>query len=156
MDAERSGIWAVVHCFGQKFIGKIEMVKLTTNALPYEPIKVLTEDITSIDWVCLSPVYDYLSPIRPVQATGPNGQPVMGMTRDQLVLPFENMLRDAKHWTKVTGIDLFSDMTEEDRQGFFKLIEQVEQQKLVARAEQKGIALASGGAVPPPRRSFHG
>jgi len=145
MDAERKGVWAIVHCFNQKFIGCISAIRDASDKK-----EELTKDvILGADWVCLSPVYEYFSPIRPVQVQGPNGQPAMAMTRDQLTMPFENFLHDTSHWTRPTGIDFFEDMHKDDRAQVERFIDQVNKQRLETRAKATGLVLA--GDIPGPK-----
>lgn len=145
MDTKREGLWAIVHCYTQKFVGCINMIRDDNP----NPEKITKDLILASDWVRLSPLYDYFSPMRPVQVPGPDGRPAVAMTRDQFATPFENFLHDGAHWVRATGFSFFDEMHADDRDMLQRFLDRVDQQRVEARAAASGITLASiGGPLP--------
>lgn len=80
--------------------------------------EVPVADVVRADIVTLMPTYDFFAPLRQVQAQGPDGKPMMGMTRDPLITARDFTSKPYKtHIKNGPGVlfDFFSQMDAEDR-----------------------------------------
>jgi hypothetical protein len=155
MDQEHDGIWAIVFNEGKSFIGKVTRTirrmqadwGVTTQVVDGD---VLTkEQILIADRVTLCPVFDFFSPLRPVQGQGPDGKPQLGYARDPLVTPFDFTTHPVPLHVKGGGIAFLDEMHEDDQKTYRGFIEQATRAQVTQRAERAGIVLAPANGHEP-------
>lgn len=140
-----SGTWVIVSAGAEKHIGRVvgidgvsiekKTVQGGENAVYNE---VPAEKVANAKSLTLSPAYDYMTPVGPMQ--GPNGETTIG--RRPLVLQLDMLSYPCPaHIHNITRVILFSQMAKEDRQMFHEMLGDVRKQELVNRAKRAGIHL---------------
>lgn len=154
MGTELDGVWAIIFNEGKNYIGKIvETVQPNTDGGVYygtvaggpDEGRINKSRIFTATWVTLEPVFDFFSPLRPVQGTGPDGKPQMGFSRDPIVTPFDFFAHEGKIHVRVGGIAFFDEMHDDDRRTYTSFVEQAQKTQMAARAARSGLSLVGPG-----------
>lgn len=146
-----TGVWAIVTSpGGKKYIGQIVRIYFIDNynddgvdddgmaALGGVATNMRIIEAICLRWpVLISPAYGFTEAALPINQGGRTA-----FTRLVQVLPVDNCLEGAKIHTLVDTVHFFEDMTEEDRSGHKRLVEDVASQLMQARAERAGLTLA--------------
>ena len=138
MDFEHGDLWAVIHCVGRSYIGKVNSVTYDKMGRTITSDGLTQEDVLASDYFSLCPAYDYSAPFRQTQA---------GLTRDPIVTPPDFSLDDVPVVIKsYTSVQFFNGMTEADRETYEGLIKATEHMKSETRkarsAQRSGIILS--------------
>jgi hypothetical protein len=144
MDKKFDGIWAVIFYDNKGYLGKVVstmQVNSYGDIVKSEGDVVTKEDVLIATRVKLNPVYDFFSPLRPVQTKDPAGNPMIGFSRDPIVTPFDFTVHDTPLYVGVGGVAFFDEMHQDDQRLYQSFVTQAEKAQLKMRAERSGITL---------------
>lgn len=147
--------WVIVNSPAGRFLGKPSSVhvKDVTDGSVRSIEKTFSDSTSMKELVIeciatngvleLSPVLDFMAPLRPVQT--PQG---MQMTRDPIVVPVDFTVQALPVFVKVTAVYFLGDMQEIDKKTYKELVVAGLATALKIRAASSGLELA-GGPLPP-------
>lgn len=131
-----SGIWAVVHAAGRKYIGAIHGVGWSEDTYETEAMLGMFEDKEA---VLLDPAFEFHSGMMPMMT--PRGP---AMNHIVQVLPLDGATGPSKLRVIPEAVHLFSDMQEQDQERHKKLVESfMEQIEMSVRMAASNIIPAS-------------
>jgi hypothetical protein len=143
MATEFSGVWAVITSEGKSYIGKVVATQAPLGKGGFSKnaeADIVAADVLVAERVTLNPVFDFFSPLRPVQ--GPRGE--VGFSRDPIVTPFEFTMEDCPVHVRVGTVTFFDEMTENDRRMYQGMVQAADEQKMAARMQRSGLSLPEG------------
>lgn len=132
------GMWALVLSGPRTFLGQVQADygRYLFSSNSEEVKKAVKQDALSSDRICLSPCFDFFSPMRVLP---------QGIERNPIVLPFEFTLEPTPVYVRYTTIVFIDDMQESDKRVYMHLIEEVTEgtrrQLVERRARQSGIVI---------------
>ena len=131
-----SGIWAVVHAEGRKYIGAIHGVGWSEDA---DETEAMLEMFAEKQAVLLDPAFEFHSGMMPTMT--PRGP---AMNHIVQVLPLDGAMGPSKLRVVPSAVHLFSDMQEQDQERHKKLVESfMEQIEMAVRMAASNIIPAS-------------
>jgi len=153
-DDHDSGTWVLITNGGARILGRVHKI----NHVELEKNEVAIEKVTSADVITLLPNYDFFSPLRPVQARGPDGKPLfdspgvptIAMQRDPIVTTRDFAMKPYPvHIKNGPGVtfDFINQMHEDDRKTYRSFADAARESALKHRASQANLVLPDGDAV---------
>lgn len=142
MDQKRDDVWAVVNSNGKTFLGKVVEAH-RGDEVHTETSLILQEITTEADTVVLCPVYDFFSPLRPVQI----GPQEVGYSRDPVITPLDFTMEAVPLYVRVSSLYLLNQMSERDRATYEEFMKRAEQQKTANRAKRSGLHIVESGGI---------
>lgn len=145
------GTWVVITAGTSRMIGRVVAIDgvVATNGKAADFDR---ETIVAANVIRLSHVLDFFTPLRPVQMKGPDGTPVVAMTRDKLLTGRDLTLHPyCVYIRNGPGVvfDFLDEMHTDDRRSYQTAIERAQKQIEADRMAASGLHLPGNAALSP-------